>query len=443
MTSVSAAALIERRGLPAAAESERMILGSLLTDGRERMDQIRYSLDDTCFSLEANRVIWRAMVEIYDDGESVDRIGLAQFLHTRGKLEAVGGVSGLASLDGDMPAGLQLDSHIRILHEKCTLRKAIMAVNDITLRLLDEDPSADVMAYAQATLDRIATDSPGKSSFSSVEEIIEAAGMEFLEPRHNQGGVPMPEEWPQLRLLIPALRPGHLIVLAARTSAGKSAFALHLGMAAAAAGNPVAILTLEMSKLEWAERAACHLAQVNSYRHQNHTMDADERVRFVAATQTLRELPLRFDDRSGVTVASIHSAIQKMRPRPRLVIVDYLQLLSASGRHNTRAAEVSEISRKLKRMATHLGIPVIALSQFSRESAKQGGREPELHDLKESGDIENDANVAIFIHPEPPIDRAYQPVRVLVKKNRGGALGRVNMLFKKPYFHFVEDASAE
>jgi len=443
MTNVSATALIERLGLPAAAESERMILGALLTDGRERMDQIRYSLDETCFSLEAHRVIWRAMAEIYDAGDSVDRIGLAQALHTRGKLESIGGISELAALDNDMPAGLQLDSHIRILHEKATLRKAIVAVNDITLRLLDEDPSADVMAYAQATLDRIATESPGKSNFSSVEEIIEAAGMDFMEPRHNQGGVPMPAEWPQLRLLLPALRPGHLIVLAARTSAGKSAFALHLALAVANAGNPVAILTLEMPKLEWAERAACHLALVNSYRHQNHTMDTEERARFVTATQKLRELPLRFDDRSGVTVASIHVAIQKMRPRPRLVIVDYLQLLSASGRHNTRAAEVSEISRGLKRMATHLGIPVIALSQFSRESAKQGGREPELHDLKESGDIENDANVAIFIHPEPPVDRAYQPVRVLVKKNRGGALGRVNMSFKKPYYQFVEDRDSE
>lgn len=437
MRHATALELIDKRGLPAAVDSERLILGAIVVDGRERMEQLRHSLDSGCFSLSHYRQIWNTMTTLFDAGEGLDRVRLSQALSEAGKLEAVGGVAAIVALDEGMPGGLALDSHVRLLHEKATLRRAAELFHAGLLRVLEDESSADVLAFAQRTLDRIATEAPSASSLTSIEEIIESAGMDFLEPTHDRDGVTLPREWPSLRLICPAFRPGHLVIVAARTSSGKSAWALHLAASSAREGIPVAIITMEMSRREWAERAACHLASVDSYRHQNHTMSPEERRSFTAATQRLRELPLFFDDRAGVTVPSVHAAIQRMRTKPRLVIVDYLQLMSSAGRHDRRAAEVSEISRGLKRMATSLGVPVVALSQFSRESAK-ADREPELHDLKESGDIENDANVAVFIHPQGTNDRAFQPVSVIVKKHRGGRIGSAKMTFQKPFSRFIE-----
>lgn len=435
---VDAQRVLERYGLPSAPDSERLVLGSVIEHGRDFMDGLRFSLDETSFSTEANRLLWDSMCSRYDAGESIDMVLIARGLLETGKLETVGGMAYLAGLDS-IPAGISIESHVRTLQEKATLRQAAYALNSALARVLTPDaPSAELLAHAQELIERVSTSSPATQQLESTEQIITQMGwQEFCMPSRSKDGVALPEKWSRLTEICPVLRPGNLVVLAARTSAGKSAMALDLAVDAAMRGIPVVVYTLEMSKEEWAARAACNVAKVDSYRHQNQRLDQEERTRFQAATTKLMELSLFFYDSGSVTVPAIHAQLQRHRPRPKLVIVDYLQLVQPVGKYDKRAMAVSEISRSLKRLATTFKIPVVALSQFSRDNAKDN-REPELHDLKESGDIENDANLAIFIHPKGENDKAYQPVTVSVKKHRNGRLGRVDMTFEKPFSRFVE-----
>ena len=204
-------------------------------------------------------------------------------------------------------------------------------------------------------------------------------------------------------------------------------------------GYPTVVLSMEMAAEEWSQRAACHLAGVDNYAHLAGRLEKPERAAFMGATTQLQQLPLYFDDRAGVSVPALHAAMLRMKPRPQLLIVDYLQLMESAGKHDKRHQAVSEISRGLKRLAMALKIPVIALSQFSRENAKEK-RKPELHDLRESGSIEQDANVAMFLHADGDTGATSSQVEMIIAKNRGGRRGSVRMTFTKPYYRFEENA---
>jgi len=280
---------------------------------------------------------------------------------------------------------------------------------------------------------------PTTCTFRSAGEVIEAVGVqEFLQPSRLKDGVPFPQSWHGVKALVPVMRAGALVIVAGRTSAGKSALALHLGVNAAMVGYPTVVLSMEMGADEWSQRAACHLANVDNYAHLNGKLGKDERAALMGATMQLQQLPLYFDDRTGVSVPALHAAMLRMKPRPQLLIVDYLQLMESAGKHEKRHQAVSEISRGLKRLAMSMKIPVIALSQFSRENAKEK-RKPELHDLKESGDIENDANVALLLHSDGDIGATSAQVELIVAKNRGGRRGSVRMTFTKPFYRFEEN----
>lgn len=437
---VDAAQILERRGLPASPDSERFVLGSILTDGRERMEPLRESLSLASFSLQRNAEIWATLCSLYDAGMPLDRVHLAQKLMADGKLEAVGGMTAVCDLDAGMPARISVEGHVRVLHEKATLRQACIALNDAMARCLSEDgQSGELLEYARGVIEKVSADAPSQCAFRSAAEVIEAVGFqEFVQPSRIRDGVPFPESWRGLKALVPVMRAGSLVIVAGRTSAGKSAFALHVGVNAAMLGCPTVVLSMEMAADEWTQRAACHLAGVDNYAHLGGRLDKPERVAFAGATTQLQQLPLYFDDRAGVSVPALHAAMLRMKPRPQLLIVDYLQLMESAGKHEKRHQAVSEISRGLKRLAMALKIPVIALSQFSRDNAKEK-RKPELHDLKESGDIENDANVALLLHSDGEISSAAAPVELIVAKNRGGRRGSVRMTFTKPFYRFEEN----
>lgn len=437
--SVDAIELLQRRGLPASLESERFVLGAILIDGRERMEAVRTALSPASFSLQRNSEIWEALCQLYDAGMPVDRVALARKLMADGTLESAGGMVGICELDEGMPQGLSIEGHVRLLHEKATLRQAIVALDDAMARCLSEDgQSGELLEYARGVIDKVSADAPTSCTFRSAGEVIQAVGInEFLQPSRLKDGVPFPENWNGLKALVPVMRAGALIIVAGRTSAGKSAFALHVGVNAALVGYPTVVLSMEMGADEWSQRAACHLAGVDNYAHLGGRLGKEERTALMGATTQLQQMPLYFDDRTGVSVPALHAAMLRMKPRPQLLIVDYLQLMEAAGKHDKRHQAVSEISRGLKRLAMSLKIPVIALSQFSRENAKEK-RKPELHDLKESGDIENDANVALLLHSDGDIGATSAPVELIVAKNRGGRRGSVRMTFTKPFYRFEE-----
>jgi len=414
-----------------------------MVDGRDRMEEIRYRVEEHCFTTEPNRIVWRALCQLFDTERQIDRMVLAGHLVAQNRLDSIGGVTFLAYLDSDMPAGLALESHLRIVQEKSTLRRAALALNAALDRMLSADaPSGELIAYAQDLIETVAQESSGASELESAAKIIETIGWnEFCLPSRQFDGVACPECWPLLSKIIPSFRNGHLIVLAARTSVGKSALALHVALDAALRSLPVAVYTFEMSKREWLERAACHMATVDSYKHQNRELDRVERSAFNQSATVLAQWEDRlfFYDKGSITVNGLISQVKRNRVKPRMIIVDYLQLMKSQNNNTQRNQAVSEISRSLKRLATTVNVPVIALSQFNRDNAKDN-REPELHDLKESGDIENDANIVVFVHPKGENSKAFQPVDVIVKKHRGGRLGRVSMMFEKPYSKFVEEA---
>lgn len=432
--------VIESRGLPAAPGSERTILALCLGD-TDVFDAVRTAVDSSCFSSQEHRHLWAALCESRDAGSGIDRVALAQWLHERGRLDAVGGAAGLADLDSGVPRGLTLDPHLSLVQDKATLRRTIAALNQAMLRCIEPgNDSAEVLDFARQMLDRISTDTPTDSALRQVGRIIDEVGLqEFCAPTtSNARAIPLPEEWPQLRRIYPCFRAGQLIVLAGFTSQGKSAMALHLAISCAQRGYPVALFSAEMDRLEISHRAASHIAKVDSYAHQNGTMDRAERLRYQAAVSRLSELPLFIDDRTGSTVPAITAAIYKMKPQPRLIVIDYLQLLDAVSRPDTRAAAVAEVSRGLKRLATRLDVPVLALSQFNRDAAR-AGRRPELFDLRESGSIEQDASAAILLHAKRGEEaKPFMEVAVVVAKNRGGRKGEVLMRFEKPFCRFVE-----
>lgn len=439
--SVDAAELLFRRGLPASPDSERFVLGAILIDGRERMEPLRESLSAASFSLQRNVEIWETLCGLYDAGMPLDRIHVAQKLMSAGALERVGGIAGLCEIDAGMPQGISIEGHVRVLHEKATLRQACVALNDAMARCLSEDgQSGELLEYARGVIDRVSADAPTTCAFRSAGEVIEAVGFqEFVQPSRLRDGVPFPESWQGVRAIVPVMRPGSLIIVAGRTSAGKSAFALHLAVNAAMMGYLTVVLSMEMAAEEWSQRAACHLAGVDNYAHLAGRLEKPERTAFMGATTQLQQMPLYFDDRAGVSVPALHAAMLRMKPKPQLLIVDYLQLMEAAGKHDKRHQAVSEISRGLKRLAMALKIPVIALSQFSRENAKEK-RKPELHDLKESGDIENDANVALLLHTDAELNSTVATVELIIAKNRGGRRGSVRMSFTKPFYRFEEQA---
>jgi replicative DNA helicase len=379
------------------------------------------------------------MLELHEEREDIGPSRIAQWLEDRKKLDAVGGVGGISEYAG-MPR-LQLDSHLRLLQEKATLRKTIIALHNAIGRCMEPgNESTEVISYATDLLEKITKESMSRTSLETAGSIIEGIGIqEFCQPsRLHANVVPLPEAWRQMRNLVPFFKPGQLIVLAAFTSHGKSAMALHIALSLAQRHYPVAMFSMEMDKLEITQRATSHMASVDSYVHQNGQMTSEERIRYQSSASYLSTLPLSIDDTSGSTVPAIAAAISKANPRPKFVIVDYLQIMEAVGRIDTRAAAVSEVSRGLKRIAMQFKIPVLALSQFNRDASKQG-RKPELHDLRESGSIEQDANIAILLSAKKGQEhQAAMEVDVDIAKNRSGRRGQLRMMFMKPFSQFEE-----
>lgn len=431
--------LVENEGLPSAIETEKLVIGACLGDSAS-FETAHYAIEADCFTVEAHRWMWQAMSELHASESDIGLTQVVQWLSDRKKLESVGGIGAVAEFAGT--PRLVLDSHIRLLQEKATLRKTIVALSNAMNRCMEPgNESAEVLSYAADLLEKITKAAPGKNTLVSVGSVIEEIGIqEFCQPsRLYSNVVPLPAEWQRMRGFLPFFRPGQLIVLAAFTSQGKSAMALHLALDASKRGYPVAMFSMEMDKLEISHRAASHLSDVDSYIHQNCQMKPEERLRYQAATTQLADLPLFIDDRTGSSVPAIFAAVAKMKPKPKLVIVDYLQIMEAAGRADTRAAAVAEISRGLKRLAMQFQVPVLALSQFNRDASKQG-RKPELHDLRESGSIEQDANIAILLSAKK--GQEHQPlmdIDVEVAKNRGGRKGVVSMVFMKPYSKFEEN----
>lgn len=427
-------------GLPADPETERLVLGAAITDP-ESIPPIAAALSPDDFAVEAHRRILQAALAVHERGETVQRHTVFFELERRGQAQAVGGLSFLVGLDDGLPKLFSLDDYVTRVQEKATLRRAAMAHQRCLDEILTGRVSGNQAVEAIDGLARSLGDSATRRNrLRSAGEIFAEAGVEAIlnpasSPEHGRI-VHLP--WRGLDELLGGLRPGQLAILAARPAVGKTTMALQIATDAAASHRPAAMFSLEMPSSELLQRAACSRARVDSARARQGRLDQSERACLLKAASAIEGLPLFLDDQTGATVAGVAAAVRALHSREKvsLVVIDYLQLMSG-GKFENRNVEVSAISRGLKRLALELRIPILALSQLTREPERQS-RTPTLADLRDSGSIEQDADIVVFLHAERDQTGPTVEVRAIVAKNRTGPTGKVTLGFERRITRFVE-----
>ncbi len=425
------------KGLPTNIEAERLVLGSIMLDDSLYV-QAAGTLEPDDFSLDKHRRIFRRMAGLHERGESIDRVTVANELLRFDELEACGGLSYLVSLDDGLPHIVNLESYIRIVKDKSVLRRIIYAAQHLMNRCLvgEEDP-AEILAGAEETLLKLG-EARIKSPMSSPRQILEEyeGGINaFLDPSKRIQGIGT--GFYKLDEMTGGLHAGDLFILAARPSMGKTAMALNIAHhVAVKCEQAVAIFSLEMSKESLLTRMLCAGARVDSQRFRAGYLSADERRRLQAGLNQLVEAPIFIDDTAGVHLMDIHAKLRRLQAERKLglVVVDYLQLMSGRGRFENRNQEISSISRGLKLLAKELGVPMLVLSQLSRApETRQGDHRPQLSDLRESGSIEQDADLVGFIFREEVYKRDREDLRglaeLILAKQRNGPVGKIDLVF--------------
>jgi replicative DNA helicase len=431
---------VSEKGLPANIDAEKFILGSLLLDD-SRFIEIAGILLEEDFALEKHRRIFKRMSELHDRGERIDRVTVANELLRRNELESIDGLSYLVSLDDGLPHIANLDSYVRIIRDKATLRRIAMASQHLLNRamLAEEDPNT-ILAGAEETLLRLG-ESRGEKGLMTPLEVIQAyeGGLNaFLDPSRRIKGIST--GFTKLDEMTSGLHAGELIILAARPSMGKTALALNMAWNIASrreSPQPVAIFSLEMSQESLLTRMLCAAARVDSQRFRAGYLNEKERQLLRAAANQMVEAPLFIDDTSGANLMDMHAKLRKLKQQQGsigLVVVDYLQLMSIRGRTENRNQEVSQLSRGLKLMSKELDCPFLVLSQLSRATeTRQGDHRPQLSDLRESGSIEQDADVVGFIFRPEVYQRDREDLKgvaeLILAKQRNGPVGKIDLVF--------------
>ena len=434
------------KGLPANLDAERFVLGSIMVDDTSFI-QIAGTLTPEDFSLEKHRRIFLRMNELYERGERIDRVTVANELMKQGQLESVDGLSYLVSLDDGLPTLANLDSYVRIVKDKSVLRRIIFASQKLIDRcIIGEDEPDHILAGAEETLLKLG-ESRAKDALATPKRILEEfeGGLNtFLDPSKRIKGVST--GYLKFDEMTGGLHEGELFVLAARPAMGKTALALNIAQHVAtnpASPQTVAVFSLEMSRESLLTRMICAGARVDQQKFRAGYLNQEERRRLQKSASDLVKAPLYIDDTAGTNMMDIHAKLRRLQAEQGLglVVIDYLQLMSGRGRFENRNAEISSLSRGMKLLAKDLKIPIIALSQLSRApETRPGDHRPQLSDLRESGSIEQDADLVAFIFRE----EVYKPDRedlkglaeLLLAKQRNGPTGRVNLVFLREFTKF-------
>ena len=447
---MATADLAFERGLPANADAERFVLGSVLLN-QDVYFQVAGAIEPEDFSLEKHRRIFSRMKDLYARGEKIDRLTIANELMKQGQLESVDGFSYLVSLDEGLPQIANLDSYIRIVKDKATLRKLIFSAQKVIDRcLIGEDEPDEILAGAEESLLKLGETRSGErlESPSTIIEKFPGGVNAFLDPSQRVSG--LSTGFTKFDEMTGGLHGGELIILAARPSMGKTALALNMAQHVAThplMRKPVAVFSLEMSSASLLTRLLCAAARVDQHKFRAGYLNADERRKLQVALAELTESPLYLDDTAGVNLMDVHSKLRRMKAEHglSLVVIDYLQLMSTRGRIENRNQEVSALSRGLKLMAKDLDVPFIVLSQLSRASeTRPGDHKPQLSDLRDSGSIEQDADLVAFIYREELYRKDREDLKgladLIIAKQRNGPIGTVPLRFLNQFTRFENRA---
>ena len=425
-------------------DAEQAVLGSMLTDNDAVMAAVEVLKEDA-FYREDNKIIYQAILNLYSKSEPIDIITLKDELESMGKFEQVGGFEYLASLPDKVPTTANVQKYIKIVEEKSVLRNLIKTANEIIeLGYNPTEDVEDIMDGAEKKIFDI-MQSKNTKSYTPIKDVL-VESFTNLEKLYNQKQhvTGVPTQFYDLDDKTAGLHGSELILVAARPAMGKTAFALNIATNAALRANvPVAIFSLEMSKDQLVNRMLCSEAMVDSNKVRTGKLDEEDWTKLAEAIGPLSEAVVYIDDTPGISVMEIRTKCRKLKMEKNigLVVIDYLQLISGSNKRNgSREQEISEISRSLKVLAKELNVPVIALSQLSRAVEQSPDHKPMMSDLRESGSIEQDADIVMFLYREDyynPDTERKNIAEVIIGKNRSGSTGSVDLGWLGSYTKFV------
>ncbi|MBV9300518.1 MAG: replicative DNA helicase [Acidobacteriaceae bacterium] len=434
------------QSLPDNLDAERFVLGGIMSNAMAFL-QVAGTLTPEDFSLEKHRRIFLRMTDLHDRGETIDRVTLANELMKHGQLQSVDGLSYLVSLDDGLPQLHNIESYVSIIKEKSLRRRLITISQDTIHRCLTSDEEAkEILGAFEDALMKL-SDIDAKKSLASPAHIVteyEGGINAFLDANRRVKG--LGTGFVKFDEMTGGLREGELFILAGRPAMGKTALALNIAQHVATnVKDPkaVAIFSLEMSKESLLTRLICTAARVDQQRFRAGYLNEDERRLLRNAMYRLVESPLFIDDTAGTNLMEVHSKVRRLQAEQDLglVVLDYLQLMQGRGRFENRVQEISSLSRGLKLMSKDLGVPFLVLSQLSRApEVRTGDHRPMLSDLRESGSIEQDADLVAFIFRE----EVYRPdkeslkglAELILAKQRNGPTGRVKLAFLNRYTKF-------
>ncbi len=435
------------RPLPHNLDAERSVLGAVLLDNHmlnAAVEKLR--ADD--FFLDQHRRVFQQMIVLGEAQKAIDLVTLTDELHRKGELEAAGGAAYLAQLVDGVPRVSNVDHYARIVKEKAVLRNLIHTTYAIQQQALEAEEDADaILDRAESSIFQLAEDRI-RAGFVGVKELVRE-NFDRLERIFTEGHriTGLATGYQQLDNLTSGLQPSELIILAARPSIGKTALALNIAENVALnAKEPAAIFSLEMSKESLLLRLLASHARINAHKFRTGHLSRDDWRKMTESLGSLAEAPLWIDDSGSITVVEIGAKARRLKRDKglSLVVVDYLQLVSARGRFGNRNEEVTSITRGLKGLAKELKVPLLVLSQLTRAPERED-RRPQLADLRESGAIEQDSDVVMFIHrpkaystEETPEERA--KAEIIIAKQRNGPTDRVHFVFLSAFTRFEEAA---
>ena len=444
--------MIEERVPPQNIEAEQAVLGAMLID-KEAIAKASEILTSSDFYREAHRVIFNAMLELYNKNEAVDMVTVTEILKRDNKLEDIGGLAYITSLANVVLTAANVKYHADIVAEKSVLRQLVRVSTEIAA--MGYEANEDVGTLLDTAESRILeiSNRKKKADFTPINDVLMESVQNIEKLINNKGGLTgLPSGFADLDKLTSGLHPSDFIILAARPSMGKTALALNIVQNVALrahkkiGGEPrsVAFFSLEMSKGQLVNRMLCAEAGIDSQRLRVGEMGDKDWDALWGACDLMSKAKIYIDDTAGITVMDMRSRARRLKAEHGLdlIVVDYLQLMQGSGKRNNsgdRQQEVSEISRSLKALARELDVPVLALSQLSRSVEARQVKRPMLSDLRESGSLEQDADIVAFLYREdyynPETENKH--TELIIAKHRNGPVDTVNLFFHKQFTKFV------
>lgn len=433
---------------PQNTEAEAAVLGAILTN-KEAMDKIADIIQATDFYRQDYQVIYRAILRLFDKRSPIDLVTLTNELDSLQQLDEVGGAAGLAELVNAVPTAIHVAHYAEIVRQKSVLRRILKAGQKISELGYEEDKEVgEVLDQAEKALFEVSHEQL-KDNFMPISDIL-AGSFDRIDRLHREKGIlrGVTTGFKDLDSKLSGFQNSDLIILAARPSMGKTALALNMALNAAVKGKtPVGFFSLEQSKEQLVDRLICAQAMVDGWKLRTGNLSEDDFPAIGMAMGTLAEAPIFIDDSPMLTTLDIRTRARRLKADHNLglIIIDYLQLVSGGSKsgygENNRVQEVSEISRGLKALARELDVPVLALAQLSRAVESRDKKTPMLSDLRDSGSIEQDADVVMFIYREDYYDRETERkgiTDILIRKHRNGPIGEVELHFRAEQARFFD-----